>query len=419
MRKQPCRWMVASGWITPALVFLGPILLGGSRLSADVFRYKDGRTISGTVKSQTEKQINQRPVTIWTVEIAPQTYVQVLESELQRNGHDQPSESELEYRNKVGSLPQTAEAHCALAAWCTQQGMMDLAEAHYRRALDLDPDHEVARASTDFKKDDNGRWVRKEEIYGEQRGKVYYKGRWRFPESVAIEQAQEKAEQEIAPLKKDLSRWHTAASFGRSPKLRKEGLVNLEQVQDPKAIGILSGYLLETRKRPPVNVRLTYVRVLGRFKHIGASQALSTAAITDPDEQVRQASMNALREFGGEQAVPKFISYLANDQNELVNRAAIALGYFDPPQAVLPLIEALVTKHLQIANSGPQMNASTQGAFSIGGGPKKTMVPMENSHVLGTLSQITGKNFEYNKPQWLAWYASVYAAPAADLRRDP
>jgi hypothetical protein len=43
----------------------------------------------------------------------------------------------------------------------------------------------------------------------------------------------------------------------------------------------------------------------------------------------------------------------------------------------------------------------------------------QNASVLGTLAQLTGQNYDYNQSQWLAWYASVYAPPAGDLRRDP
>lgn len=408
------RWYSWAG-----LALLGCVATGVPSVRADVFHYKDGRTISGTITAQAQREINQIPVTVWTVRIADGAYVQVIENELKRGGHDKPSESEREYVAKIDNLPQTAQAHCDMAAWCRQHGMLSLEKAHYRRALDLDPDSNVARAASGYKKDKNGIWVKKEKIYGELRGKVRFGGQWRFPESVAIEQAKQAADQEIAPLKKDLSRWHSSASFGRTPKMRQTAMASISQIQDPRTIGILSGFLLEARKRPPVNVRLLYVNVLGRFKRFESAQALATASITDPEDQVRNACLDALREFGRDVAVPKYISYLQNDNNDWVNRAASGLGQFNPPSAMLPLIDALITEHLTVVGGGPQMNASTQGAFSLGGGPKKKMVPVENSGVHATLSQITGQNFGYNEKRWLAWYASIYGAPSRDLRRDP
>lgn len=386
----------------------------------DLFRYKDGRIISGKVFGQpTQKKINNVSVTIWTVEIAPGSYVQVLESELARNGHDKLSDAEKEYEREVANLPQTAEAHCELAAWCVRHGMSALAEAHYRRALDLNPEHEVARVAAGYKKDGSGRWVKKEKIYGEQRGKVFYKGRWRFPESVAIEQAEEAANKKIAPLKKDLSRWHTSASFGRTPKQKQDAVAQIRQIRDPAAASILAEYLLETRKPAPTPVRLIYVRVLSQFENFTVAKALATASINDPDAIVRTACLDALSKFGEEVAVPMYISYLKNANNDLVNRAAEGLGQFNPRQATLPLIEALVTEHVFEVGGGAQMNVGNQGSFSMGGGPKKEKRSLQNSSVLGTLTQITNQNFDYNEPRWTAWYASVYGAPAGDLRRDP
>lgn len=392
--------------------------ISGTVLRADVFRYKDGRVISGTVKAKSQKQVENIQVTVWTVEVEPGTYLQVLDSELVRNGHEALSSAEQEYVKNIASLQETAEAHCEIAAWCTQRGMVNLAKAHYRRALDLNPDHDAARAAAGYKKDNNGRWVKKEKIYGEQRGKVFYKGRWRFPESVAIEQAEEEADRLIAPLKKKLSGWHHDAAFGKGSKYQA-AIANIKQIRDPKAVGILSEYLLDSRKPPPLPLKLMYVQVLSRFKSGGSAQTLATLSIRDPDQQVRNACLDALENFGEELAIPMFISYLGNGDNELVNRAAEGLGQHNSAAAILPLIESLNTQHEIQVGGGAGINANTQGGLAFGGNAKKKKVMLQNASVHGTLTQLTGKNFNYDEPSWLAWYSSVYGAPAGDLRRDP
>ncbi len=394
-------------------------ILVAPNLPADIFKFKDGRIVYGTVLRQSEVTVDDRSVTAWTVQVAPGSYIQVLETELERNGHQRLSEAGQEYVQKISSLPETAEAHYDLAGWCSQHGLTALAKAHYERAVDLDPNHEAARAAAGYKKNADGRWVRKDEIYGEQRGKIFYKGRWRFPESVAIEQAEEKAQQELAPLRKDLYRWHTAASFGRSERMQQDAVANLSKVQDPRAVPILAEFLLDTRKPAPPQVRLLYVHILARFQIPAAAQALASASLLDPAEQVRNAALDALARYGREWAIPFYIAHLRNPNNELVNRAADCLSQFNPPEAVLPLIQALNTDHVQDANAGPNMNVSSQGGLSFGGGSKKVKLTLSNSSVHATLTALTGQNFGFDEDQWLAWYASIYAAPVADLRRDP
>ncbi len=379
---------------------------------ADVFHYKDGRVLSGKVISSKGED--------FTVEIAPGCYVKILAAELERNGHEPLSEPEAKYAATVVDLPDTVEQHLRLASQCKEKGMLDLEEAHYRRVLDLEPENKVALARLDYQPDRNKRWVKKEEIYGEDRGKVFYKGRWRFPESVALEQLEEQANEKIAPLKKDLSRWHSLASFGRTTpqKIKNDAIEKIQQIQDPLAVGILAEYLLDTRKPAPVPMRLLYARVISRFQNYGAAQALATASVVDPEVTVRNACLDGLRGFGRDVAVPTYIGYLGDPRNEIVNRAADGLAQFSPPEAVLPLINAVVTEHVVVSGGGNSMNVGNGGTFGIGGGAKSETVAFNNNSVLAALTQLTGQSFGYDENRWIAWYASVQAAPARDLRRD-
>jgi hypothetical protein len=100
-----------------------------------------------------------------------------------------------------------------------------------------------------------------------------------------------------------------------------------------------------------------------------------------------------------------------------LNRAAVGLNALQADIAVLPLIEALVTKYKMTRKQQDNINSS--GATTFGGKPVTTIEQAQNQEVLGALVSLTRQNFSYDVQRWLGWYASVYAAPMGDLRRDP
>ncbi|MFN3190147.1 MAG: hypothetical protein ACE361_06450 [Aureliella sp.] len=388
---------------------------------ADVFRFKDGRVIEGTVDPKHVKTVNVNgiPTTQWIVQIAREDFVIVRESELVHKGHEPVSDSERKYIEMLRkSPPQTAEDHVALAGQCGLMGLRDLKLAHYERAVELDPNHAVARAAAGYMKDENGRWQKKEVVMGERRGKVFV-GRWRFPEDVRKETMMNQAEQALAPIRKKLNAWHKAASVGRSEQMKREAIANLRQINDPREVSIISEYFLATgRQQPPLDIRLMYVQILSRFP-VGIP-ALTNASLNDPEDQVRAACLDALQRMNASGAVPSYLgpSGLGSKNNDMVNRAAKGIARFDYPAAVEPLIYALVTNHEEIQGGG-NTSYNTNGGMSFGSKAEKKIVPKQNKEVLAALTKQTGQDFRYDKKRWLAWYASLYAAPAGDLRRDP
>ena len=383
---------------------------------ADIFRYRDGRVVYGTVVAQDEKQIENLPTTIWTVQVESGSYIRILESELELNGHHAASKAEQEYIELMKTNPpKTDEEHCRQAGWCKLNALPDLAQAHYERALDINPDNRTARVEAGFKEDANGRWVRIEEVMGRQRGKVRYGNGWKFPEDVAIQEAEKKAAKELAPLKKTLNSLHQQAS-SRNAKRSNEALAQLRMVQDPREAAILAEYFLDHKyKAKKPELRLVYARILSRFPT--AIPALTNASLNDPEIQVRRAALDALKQLNARGSVPTYISYLTNTDNEMINRAAEGLANFDPPEAVLPLIYALNTEH-EVEEGGGNDNFSMQGGMTFGGKSKKVKRNFANEKVLEALTQVTGVNFDYDEARWLNWYASSKAKPVSDLRRD-
>ena len=386
---------------------------------ADVFLFRDGRVISGSVADTKVLKVDGKQVTQFTVLTRAGAYVQIVSTDLQLQGHRKPTDFELEYIEEYKKrVPKTAEEHCDLAGWCLSKRLKDLALAHFEAALDIDPQNSRARTAAGYDEDENGRWVKEEVVMGLKRGMVHYKNRWIYPEELAILEAKEKDEAEMAEVKKGWTFLNNQAAFLRSlsPDVKQSALNKIRQIQDPRAVPIFSEHLLATgRKQAPAHVRIVYVELLGRFPF--AAGTLANASVTDPEQAVRNACLDALRGANKSAVVPVYLSFLSSKNNDYINRAAEGLGQFNPEEAILPLIEHLVTTHEFQAGNGQGMNVNSQGGLSFGGN-KKVKKPINNGSVLSTLSQITNQNFEYDKQRWLTWYAYTYAKSARDLRRD-
>ena len=404
-----------------ALAILGLFALCSSG-SADVFHFRDGRVVTGEVESVQEKKNEEGiPVTTWIVrlETQPKSYMKIRETELERYGHEKLSDQEIEYAKRAKAMPDDAASHVAMAGWCDAKGLSKQSQAHYRRALDLDPNHEVARAGAGYLTDVNGRWVKEEVIMRDQRGKVFDGRRWRYPESVVIEQREEAHKKAQGAVTKQVMNWHRDALLNSGPR-QAQALESLQAVKDPLAITPLSDLVLErnrfaTSKPAPPQLKLLYINVLAKFGPAAAG-TLAEGAIQLPQTQLRHACLEALAKSGKEIAIPVFVGYLRSKNNELVNRAGEGLGNLQADNAILALIRAVTTSHTFESGNG-NTNYST-GSMSFGSNKKSITKEINNPGVLAALSQLTGQGFEYSKPRWLAWYASVYAAPADDLRRD-
>ncbi len=399
------------------LVICGTLLAQAAPLYGDIFRYRDGRIIAGTVKSQETETINQAPVKVWAVEVQQGVYVRVLESELALNGYIPLSEPRKQYALNVGGVEQTVATHAALAGECMKLGLSDLAQAHFLRILDLAPQNSPARAATGYTLDANRRWVKKGVVMGENRGKVLHKGRWKFPEIIAIEQAREEAKAKVLAASRDLSRWHSVALTGNGPRVQ-EAMQNISQVNDPLTAGTIMDFLSDKRHALPVELRMLYIEVLSRFELPTVAQFLARTSMSDASEVVRNRCLSALSNYGREAAIPIYLGYLKSKDNSQINSAAFGLRQLQAEGIFFPLLGALTSKHLQ-QSGGAGINASpTSGSFTAGSN-KPVQLEIQNQEVLNALIAMTGQNNGFNRSAWIAWYASVYARPAGDLSRDP
>ncbi len=405
---------------------LSPMMLGAvlavltftSPARADRFELKDGRILSGKVVHTDTHNDGQREQTRLAIEIEPGVLVRIYQSDLARGGQVKTDDREEEYRKRVATLPETADAHYRMAQWCTEQGLRDLSRAHYMRTIDLDPNHKLARAAVDHTLSSaTGRWIKREDQMAE-RGRIYHQGKWQYPEYIPMDEQAELEKKERAALQKEINRWHNDFLRGTADKAQ-QAAVQLSALDNPLAIDYVTQLLLGKQKGgvSPATpaLKLLYIAFLSRFDAPLAAVPMARVSVMDADQSVRVAALDALTRQGRTAAIPVIASYLRSPNNTVVNRAGYALGQLNAIEVVLPLVDALTTKH---EFQGAANDTYSGGGLALGGS-KKQVVELKNESVLAALSQVTGQGqLGYDKSSWRAWYASVYAPPADDLRRD-
>jgi hypothetical protein len=377
---------------------------------ADEFRLKDGRVLTGRVATA-KTDSSQK----WTVEVAPGAFVRFDHSEVAHNGHIRLNDRLTEYEKRLATVEPTAKSHGELANWCASKGLRDHAEAHYTRALDFDPNFDLARAYLKHIKDENGRWVRRDDLMLKQKGKVKSGNKYVFPEVLAMEKAENELAEKMKPFKRDLREWSKEIQAGKANAAK--ALEKLRQVNDPLAIPVLGSLLLDNKPTYSVELRLEYVRLLAQFQLPEAADKLVRASMFDNEPIVRERCLDAITQYGREMAIGAYMGYLRSTKVEQINRAAIGLRVLKADSSILSLIDALVTQHkVQVKNTPTYDNSGT----TVFGGdkPKTEIRPSQNEEVLAALTSLTGQNFEYSEGAWKAWFAQKYAPAVGDLRRD-
>ncbi len=330
-----------------------------------------------------------------------------------------PSPPENQYAGLLRRMPDTAKGHLTMAAWCQENGLNDQRLHHLEQVLRHQPDHEDARRILGYGLID-GQWVRAQD-WMEQQGYVRYQGAWRLPQQVAILEQARETELAEKRWRRDLKMWRGWLGGRRDAEAREK----FQQLKDPLAIPGLAVLLSEERD---AQVREMYIDLLARFSHAKAYSALIQIALEDVDLENRLRAIDYLRENGRTHAVQAFARTLGHKNNQMVNRAAVALGRLGDSDAVLPLIHALVTRHETItrptADIRPSFGGSRDGTGSFnglsvgGGGPKRVVRSLKNKDVLQALVSLTKQNYQYSTPDWMRWYVSENSSPGVNLRRD-
>ncbi len=337
-----------------------------------------------------------------------------------------------EYEVRAESLPDTLKAHWELAEWCREQKLDEQREIHLEIVLVIDPKHRQAHYGlrhTFYRE----QWMTREE-YDQTRiadGFVKYKGKWVRAdklESVKSDDAATKAEREWYAKVRIWLNWAT----GNHPERAADGLNNLREISDPKAVSALVQFLGKSQ-RP--DVRRLFIEIAGKIEGPVPVVPLATQSVREDVRELRELALTMIDETHYDQARQLVIDELRDRNNIVVRRAGTVLAKIGDETSAPALIRALVTTHsykVRVPVQGysfgvdgsipsgsglpPEIEIglrtgvydSVQVVPLLGAARATKLIPVainrENAEVLMALRQITENNFGFDEKAWQRWW---------------
>ena len=328
------------------------------------------------------------------------------------------------YREWLPKVLPTVEGHWKMAVECKTRSLDEQQEFHLEEIVKLDPDHVDAHHALGYSRVDD-QWVKMDE-WNRRQGYVRYRGSWRIPQDVALEQAANATELKVKGWKLKLKNWRTWVERPRGRQ--KEAIDAIRSIKEQYAVPAL----VDLVKDPSAQreLRLLATDVLTTLPSHLVVPTLVDRALKDPDPAVRDACVDGLARLKPPQAVQILKRHLKSRDNKLVNRAGACLGALESSQAALALMDALDTTHEFVIQTGGGPGQYNTGfgsgpggggnSFSAGGKPKRIKRQLRNEGVLNALVTLfPGTNFGYDTDAWKAWYVDQHRPVAVDLRREP
>ncbi len=138
------------------------------RALADVIHLEGGGKVRGEIVRQTDREVIIK--TPAGLSVIPRDEIASIEK---------ASDPKADYAKKAKALrsSQKADAHFELGMWAKKKKLVDESKESFRRAIELDHDHEDARAELGYRKH-AGKWLDEEEYKQDVLGLVWFDGQW-------------------------------------------------------------------------------------------------------------------------------------------------------------------------------------------------------------------------------------------------
>ncbi len=385
------------------------VMLGGNAC-ADVFVLNSGGSIEGEWLNRDEQPLTRYELRQGGVKLVL-PLSQVKEAIRQ-------SPVEQEYVRRAPGVGDTVEGQWELAEWCRKSGLTKQREAHLRRIVELNPNHQQARFALGYQFL-KGEWITRSDAR-RQEGYEFYRGKWRTPQEIELLETRGRTELAEKEWLAKLRRWRKDLDDRERSKLAQESLA---AISDPIAVRPLGECFVRERVR---GVKSLYADILARIKTDEAIKILADRALGDMDEEVFYDCLGKLAQVKPPHVSDLFVAALKDKDNRRVNRAGTALARLQDKTAISPLIDALVTTHSQVIDTGEYTTAGFGGgttALAKGNGLELKIYHVHNQPVLDALSKLTGADFGFDKGAWRSWHAQAKIAaesraPVVNTRRD-
>jgi hypothetical protein len=377
---------------------------------ADIFILESGGQIQGELLNRDEQ-----PRIKYVVRCGTAT-IHVPSGQVRETIRQTPAE--LEYARKAPATADSIGAQWELAEWCRKNALALQRETHLLRIIKLDPNHQQARFALGYQFL-KGEWISRSDARRNE-GYEFYHGKWRTPQEIEILEGRSRGELAEKEWLGRLKKWRRDLDDRDKSKL---AYTSIESIDDPIAVGPIGQYFMRERMR---NVKYLYADVLAKIKTGEAVNVIVERALADDDEEVFYYCVKKLAEIKPPRVADPFIVALKDNVNRKVLRAAIALSQLPDKTAISPLIEALITTHTEVVDTGEFTTAgfgSSGAALAKGDGRKMNVIHAHNQPVLDALSKLTGADLGFDKRAWRIWYAQEKIAkdaaqPSINARRD-
>lgn len=384
-------------------------------MRGDILHLSDGGRVDGEILSQTDGDYRVKTI-----------YGTVTVSKSRVDRVEKAASAFQLYAEQKAKAADTTAGQTELGKWCETAGLRTEAKAHFRRAIELDPDYEPARTALGQQKVD-GRWeaVPSPRVLRKPPGPTGKQKKDDEPEA---------GEDELVATTQirwtnQLRAMRTTLLESPDPASAAEGKRRIAEIRDPLAILPLVKVLSEGNH----STRLLLVETLKRFSEDESTLNLAAIALLEANDDARGAAVTELVRRKDDRVLGQFRKALSIDDDNVVRRAAIALGALRAESAIPELIERLTVqrrKSIEVpvrrffgamadefrpqgdyVQTGrrvkyqPTVGYGAAGAF-VGAETEmqKRDVTVFRTEVQQALVAITGENFGFEADEWRKWY---------------
>lgn len=384
------------------------VFAAASTTFADILHLKDGGQIDGKIIEQSASQYRVRTI-YGTIAVATASVERV---EAATSVFDR-------YDGKLKEAGDSADNQTDLGIWCKDNGLRSEARKHLARAIELEPDHPRAHEALGHARVD-GKWIEPAATPPASRPTTR-KAEPEDDEQQLISQTQFRWARQIRAVR-------TNYLNAVDAKLIAEGRKRIAAIRDPLAILPLVQILSEGN----LSCRETLVDSLKRFGEDESTLNLAALALLEREDGLREAVVGELVRRRDPRVDSQFRKALSTDNDEVIKRAAAALGALRCEPAVPDLIErltALRRKTVEVpipayfgsmaeefgprgtislgghVKYRPVIGVGTAGAFvRLETAMQKRDVTVFRTEVQQALVAITGENFGFEADEWRRWY---------------